>query len=284
MMFYVVAGKATETNVALVSAIRKHGLEAAHVRPEQAERRVGAGDVALGRIDVLPTLDVVEGCLWELRRLERRGAKILNGVGALLAAHDKLATALRLGRAGIRHPRTIHVDEGVEAKTDLFPVVLKPRFGSWGRDVVLCETPTDLSRALLRLSHRRWFRRHGALLQELIPPTGCDLRLIVARGRVVGAVERHARPGEWRTNVVLGGTRHRVTPPEEACDAAIAAARAIGGDFVGVDLLVDREGRYVVLELNGAVDFTADYDLDGRDVFADAAEALTANASALSAA
>jgi RimK family alpha-L-glutamate ligase len=276
MTFYVVAGRATETNVALVSAIRQLGLEAEHVRPEQAQRRVGAGDVALGRVDVLPTLDGVEGCLWELRRLERRGARVLNGVGALLAAHDKLATALRLGRAGIRHPRTLHVDAGLEPAVQRLPVVLKPRFGSWGKDVVLCETAQDLARAFRRLRRRRWFRHHGVLVQELVPPLGHDLRVLVARGRVVGAVERRAAPGEWRTNVSLGGERRRTSPSPEACETAAAAAEAIGADFVGVDLLPAEHGDYVVLELNGAVDFTDEYSLQGGDVFADTAEALAA--------
>jgi RimK family alpha-L-glutamate ligase len=279
MTFYVVAGKATETNVALVTAIRKHGVEAAHVRLAQAQRRVGAGDVALGRVDVLPTLDGIEGCLWELRRLERRGAHVLNGVGTLLAAHDKLATALRLGRASIPHPRTLHVDGGAEARPDLFPVVVKPRFGSWGRDVVLCETPAELDLAFQRLSRRRWFRRHGILVQELIPPMGHDLRLLVARGKVVGAVERYARSGEWRTNITLGGARRPVKPPPEACEVALAAAQAIKADLVGVDLLPTPDRGYVVLELNGAADFTPDYSLDNGDVFADVAAALTQDTS-----
>ena len=79
MTFYVLAGRPTETNVALVSAIRRLGVESTLLRPEQARRRVRAGDVALGRVDVLPTLDGVEACLWERRRLERHGVRVLNG-------------------------------------------------------------------------------------------------------------------------------------------------------------------------------------------------------------
>ena len=275
MTFYIVAGHATETNVALVSAIRRLGVESTLLRPEQARRRVRDGDVVLGRVDVLPTLDGVEACLWELRRLERHGARVLNGVGALLASHDKLATALRLARAGLRHPRTVHLDGRRPLPVLEPPLVLKPRFGSCGRDVVLCESDVAVERALDRLGRRRWFRRHGVLAQELVPPEGRDLRILVAGGEVVGAIERRPAPGEWRTNVALGGTRHAVTPPPDACETAVAAAHAVGGDFVGVDLLPSDEG-WVVLELNGAVDFTREYSLEGRDVFHDAALALAA--------
>ncbi|MCC6222097.1 MAG: hypothetical protein IT201_01235 [Thermoleophilia bacterium] len=273
---FVVAGHTTETNVALVSAFGRLGVESALLRPEQARRHIRRGDVLLGRVDVLPSLEGVEACLWELRRLERYGVRVLNGVGALLASHDKLATALRLGRAGLPHPRTVHLDGGRPSPGLEPPLVLKPRFGSWGRDVVRCESRAAVERELDRLAHQRWFRRHGVLAQELVPPAGRDLRLIVAGGEVVGAIERRSAPGEWRTNVALGATRHPVTPPPDARAAAIAAAGAVGGDLVGVDLLPSRAG-WVVLELNGAVDFTADYSLDGYNVFDAAARALTAD-------
>jgi glutathione synthase/RimK-type ligase-like ATP-grasp enzyme len=153
------------------------------------------------------------------------------------------------------------------------PIVLKPRFGSWGRDVILCRTRDGVERMRELLSRRPWFRA-GAVAQELVPPRGFDLRLVVAAGRVVGAVRRIAAPGEWRTNVALGGTRRSVTPTGRACATALAAAAAVGADFVGVDLLPASHERYVVVELNGAVDFNEAYALGGRDPFREAMRAL----------
>jgi [lysine-biosynthesis-protein LysW]--L-2-aminoadipate ligase len=148
--------------------------------------------------------------------------------------------------------------------------VLKPRFGSWGRDVVRCETRDELDEALQRAALSGWFREHGALVQELVPPIGWDLRLVVAGGCVVGAARRIAAVGEWRTNVSLGGCSEPVAPPPLARSLAIAAAAAIRADLVGVDLLPTRSG-YVIAEVNGAVDFRPWYTLDGDDVFAEAA-------------
>jgi RimK family alpha-L-glutamate ligase len=153
------------------------------------------------------------------------------------------------------------------------PVVVKPRFGSWGREVTLCETEVALRHHLHTLECRKWFKRHGVLVQELVEPVGQDLRIVVAGGVPVGAISRVAAKGEWRTNVSLGGTRVRVDPPPAALALAVWAAAAAGTELVGVDLLPDSDGSWTVLELNGAVDFTSEYRID-REPFAAAVSEL----------
>jgi len=271
----VVARTATETNVRLLEAAGRLGHDAVLVQPEEAAALLGRDDLALGRLDVLPSLDGPEPGLESLRALEHQGIAVANRAGALLAAHDKLVTALRLAGASLPHPRTAHVGDDVEVEFEL-PVVVKPRFGSWGSDVTLCRTRASLRRCLRSLRLRPWFQQQGALVQELVDAGGRDLRIVVAGGEVVGAIQRIAAPGEWRTNVALGGTREPVEPPLAACYLAQRAAEAIGADFVGVDLLPDGQGGYVVIELNGAVDFTDEYALGGQDVFARAVGVLAA--------
>jgi RimK family alpha-L-glutamate ligase len=262
----IIAHNISATNRGLLEAAVTLGLEAVVLSPEGAVRRLQADDVALGRLDVRPTLDGPEAGLETLRRLEENGVLVLNRDGALLAAHDKLITALRLSSRGVPHPRTAHV--GAAADLELpFPVVVKPRFGSWGSDVTVCRSRLELERCLRGLRRKAWFRRQGALVQELIRPQGYDLRLVVAAGEIVGAVKRVAAPGEWRTNIALGGSRRAFDPPPQACLTALGAAAAVGTDLVGVDLLPDAEGGWKVLELNGAVDFTAEYSLRGEFVF-----------------
>jgi hypothetical protein len=124
----VVLGTSTETNCALVSAFAGLGYRAWLAEPS-VPPRLGNGDIAVARLDVLPTLDGVEPGLWQLPRLARRGVEVMNGPLALLAAHDKLSTALLLGRAGVPQPRIAHVRD---ASLPSFapPYVVKPRFGS----------------------------------------------------------------------------------------------------------------------------------------------------------
>jgi glutathione synthase/RimK-type ligase-like ATP-grasp enzyme len=130
--------------------------------------------------------------------------------------------------------------------------------------VTRCDTPADVAYAIEQARPRVWFNATGGVLQRLVPPAGYDLRIVVAGGSVVGAIVREAAPGEWRTNVALGARRVPVVPPDDACELALAAAEAIGGDLVGVDLLPLPGGGWMVLELNGAVDFTASYSLNGE--------------------
>jgi RimK family alpha-L-glutamate ligase len=250
--FAVIAHRITPTNTRLGAVLT----------PAQALAKLHGGDVALGRLDILPTLDGVEPGLWALDRLEALGVTVLNGRRTLVAAHDKLATANAMFAAGVPHPRTVHVAPWLELPELIAPLVIKPRFGSWGDDVIRCDTEEEIDAALRLVHTRPWFVATGAVAQKLVYPRGYDLRIIVAAGQVVGAVKRVAAPGEWRTNVALGARREPTHPPAAACAIAIAAAHAIGGDLVGVDLLPADVGTWVVLEVNGAVDFNSTYTLD----------------------
>lgn len=273
MRVAIVSHRSSATNLAL-AARSWNGVQPELLSPREALLRLGRGDRALARLDVRDDLDGIEEGLWALERLVDCGVSILNRPPSLLRAHDKLLTARTLRRSGLPHPRTTLIDPGQRLPDLDFPAVLKPRFGSWGKDVLLCRDRDDLERDLASLSSRSWFHRSGALAQELIPPLGHDLRVIVARGVVVGAAKRIAPPGEWRTNVALGASVVRAVAPPVASRLALEAAAASGLDLVGVDLLPTGPGGFCVLELNGAVDFRPAYSFSGRNVFDDTVAAL----------
>jgi [lysine-biosynthesis-protein LysW]--L-2-aminoadipate ligase len=272
MRVALVAHHESETNLRLVEAAPL-GVQAEIVRPSRTRSWLGPGDAALARLDVLRSLDGMETGSFEVGLLENDGVPVLNPLSALMATHDKLQTSRILEAAALPHPRTAHVENTDDVGEVELPVVLKPRFGSWGSDVMLCTTRRQLSEALAEISERPWFRTHGVLMQELIPPLGHDLRVVVSGGQVVGAVRRQAAEGEWRTNVALGAERQHADPPRAAIELALGAAAAVGADLVGVDLLPVVDDGWAVIELNGAVEFNDEYSLGG-DVFALAMNAL----------
>ena len=261
--FAVIARQLSETNLDL-AARGWNGSHSHLFAPRDALLNLRAGDVALNRLDVAPQLDGVEEGLWIVNQLEAQGVRVFNRPPALLAAHDKLITARLLSAVGIPHPRTRRLHAATSLEGFSLPVVAKPRFGSWGRDVELCGDRRALDDYVRRMQRKAWWRA-GGVIQELVPPRSRDLRVIVAADEVVGAAVRIAAPGEWRTNVALGARSTSTTPPAEACELALAATRRLGIDLAGVDLLRDEDG-WVVLEINGAVEIRAHYSLGG-DVF-----------------
>jgi RimK family alpha-L-glutamate ligase len=270
MRFAVVAHQFTETNVAL-AARGWTGARSQLLPPRQALLQLGKGDIALNRLDVSPDLDSIEEGIWSVTQLESQGVRIFNRPPALLGCHDKLLTARLLRAAGVPHPRTRRLESARSGDGLTYPVVAKPRYGSWGRDVELCADPQALERYVSTMETRVWWRI-GGVVQELVRPLGIDLRVIVAGGRVVGAASRTAAPGEWRTNVAVGGTPSSAVPPANARELALAATGALGIDFAGVDLLPDGDS-WVVLEVNGAVDLRPMYSLDD-DVYSAALRSL----------
>ena len=272
MKFAVVAHRRSATNDALVAAARDWGLDSELLDPQRALALLEPGDIALARLDVRMGLDGIERGTGELERLTAGGVDVRNLPGALAVAHDKLLTVRALRLAGLPHPHTTHLSPSLPAAVPDLPLVLKPRFGSWGRDVERCSTAEELESALVRLQRKHWFREHGALAQELVEPRGWDLRVVVAGGTIVGAACRVAQGGEWRTNAALGAQVQAAEPSPIAQALARAAARASRLDLVGVDLLPTANG-FVIIELNGAVDFRPLY-APHRNVYADAVSAI----------
>jgi RimK family alpha-L-glutamate ligase len=274
MRVALIAHRPSPTSLAL-AARAWNGTPIEVLSPRDALLRLERGDIALVRLDVREDLGGIEEGLSAVERLVDQGVTVLNPPFALVRAHDKVLTARTLRRAGLPHPQTRLIEHHREPPDLDFPVVVKPRFGSWGREVALCGDRGELGRTLERLAFSDWFRATGAIAQELIPPLGHDLRLIVAGGGVIGVGRRTAAPGEWRTNVALGATVSNVSPSPVAVELARAAAEASGLDLVGVDLLPTGPGGFSVVELNGAVDFRPVYAAHGRDIFTDAIAALS---------
>ena len=261
MAFAIVAHSSTETNTALASAWRasdSYGI----LSPREALGFLGHGDVALARLDVRRSLDAVEPGLSDLVELERRGVRVLNRPEALLAGHDKLLTARLLESGCVPTPRTVFVGDDWGELASMLPLVLKPRFGSWGADVFRVDDEGELRRLERKLAGRPWLARGGAIAQELIPSIGFDLRVLVARGEVVGAVRRRTSDGEWRSNVSCGARRITETVEPRAARLALEAVEMTCLDLAVADIMPLPGEGFCVLEVNAAPDFGLDYNTD----------------------
>ena len=183
-----------------------------------------------------------------LHALEERGMAVINSPRTIERTVDKLWTTALLAHAGLRVPETVvceHPDEAMAAFRALGDVIVKPLFGSMGLGMVRVSDEEMAFRVFRTLETLR----SVYYLQRAIDHDGCDVRAFVVGGRVIGAIERSA-PG-WKTNLARGGRARAVTLPAARVESALAAAKAVGADYAGVDLLPARDGTTYVVEVNG---------------------------------
>ena len=149
-------------------------------------------------------------------------------------------------------------------------VVIKPIFGSMGHGMVRVSDPDVAFRVVRALEQMR----SVFYVQRAIDHGGRDVRVFVVGGRVLGAIERRAPAGEWRTNVALGGSARPSTFPLRSSRLALRAAAAVGADYAGVDLLPVARRRVFVLEVNGIPGWQGLQQATGIDVAAAIVEHL----------
>lgn len=209
-----------------------------------------------------------------LLRLEAAGVPVWNPPRTVEAAVDKFLATAKLAAAGLPVPETWageSAQDALEAFADLGgDVVVKPLFGSEGRGMVRVTAPEIAWRVFTALE------RIGSViyLQPYLPNPGADLRAFVLNGRVLGAMRRHARPGEWRANVAVGGRPEACRLEPEAERLALNAARAVGARLAGVDLLPGPDGALTVLEVNAVPGWKALAAATGIDVALEILDAL----------
>lgn len=188
-----------------------------------------------------------------VRQFEMMGTFSINESVAISRSRDKLRSLQLLSRKGIGMPRTgfAHHPDNIG---DLIknvggaPVVIKLLEGTQGIGVVLADThksAESLIEAFMGLNV-------SILVQEYIKEAGgADIRCLVVGGKVIAAMKRQAAPGEFRSNLHRGGTASivRLSPAERK--TAVDAAKTMGLNMCGVDILRGKDGP-LVMEVNSS--------------------------------
>ncbi|MFZ6050772.1 30S ribosomal protein S6--L-glutamate ligase [Halocola ammonii] len=173
--------------------------------------------------------------------------------GAILRSRDKLRSLQVLSRAGLGLPKTAFANfssdpERLIESVGGTPVIIKLLEGTQGLGVVLAETMKSASSVIEAFNGLR----ERVIIQEFIKEAkGADIRVFVINGKVVGAMKRQGKEGEFRSNLHRGGKAEVVKLSRKESNAAIKAAHAMGLAVAGVDMLQSARGP-LILEVNSS--------------------------------
>jgi len=207
-------------------------------------------DAVLARIIPSGSLEQIIFRVDALHWIEDHGVLVVNSPRAIERSVDKFYTDALLHEAGLDTPETVVCEttaDALAAVRQFGDAVIKPIFGSMGCGLVRVSDPDVAYRIVRALDQTK----SVFYVQRYIEHDGRDIRVFVVGGRVLGAIERRALPGDWRTNVARGADAVPFELPATWAQMAVRAAAAIGADYAGVDLLPSKDGRVFVLEVNG---------------------------------
>ena len=196
------------------------------------------------------------------QQLEQQGVRVFNSAAAIAVCDDKTLTHLQLQSAGISQPPFLlcpHTFPGVgygdmhfvQQAGDIlnFPMVIKEGCGSFGQQVYLAHNIKEATDIISRIG------AGPILFQRFISEcAGHDERLFVVDGQVIAAIRRESRNGDFRANIENGGYPVQYAPTREECDLAVAACKALGLSFGGVDILPAQTGP-LICEVNSNAHF-----------------------------
>ena len=203
-----------------------------------------------------------------LQILEMWGVPTINRYDVGLVCGDKIHTSLALMRAAVPTPAVrvaLTAESALEAIEAMgYPVVLKPATGSWGR-LLARVADRDTAEAILEHKATLGGPQHGVFyIQEYVDKGGYDIRTFVVGDEAICAITRTS--DHWITNTARGG-RAANCPLNPSLEAiSVAAAHAVGGGVLAIDLMQLADGSYTVNEVNYTMEFRNSIAPTGVDI------------------
>lgn len=206
---------------------------------------------------------VVERCinhsraLYSLRILNDRNVKTVNSAHVADVCGNKLQTTSALAAAHVPQPRSLVAftpESALKAIEQLgYPVVLKPAVGSWGR-LLSKLNDRDAAEAILEHKETLGSYHHSIFyIQEYVNKPLRDIRAFVVGDETICAIYRNSE--HWITNTARGGKSSNCPVTPELNDICVAAAKAVGGGVVAIDVFEDPERGLLINEVNYTMEF-----------------------------
>ena len=225
-------------------------------------------------LESVPQIDIAfERCvshsraLYSLQFLEQAGVHCINRASVARICGDKVESSIELARHGVAQPAlkvAYTEDSALAAIEELgYPVILKPVVGSWGR---LLSKINDREAAEAVLEHKRLlgsYQHSIFYVQEYVEKNGRDIRAFVVGDECICAIYRES--SHWITNTARGASALNCPVTNEIAELSLAAAEAVGGGVVAVDLFESSRGL-MVNEVNYTMEFRNSIKPTGVDI------------------
>lgn len=252
----------------LFEALEKRGLDYDRIDDREAKFNLDAPGEWAGYDVVLERSISYGRGLYATQMLNGWGIPTVNMASVAATCGDKMASSIALKRAGVPQPNVrmaFTPESALAAMEELgYPVVLKPVVGSWGRMV---SKINDRDAAEAILEHREVlgnYQHQIFYIQELIRKPGRDIRAFIAGDETMTAIYRTSE--HWITNTARGGKGSVCPVTPELNEICRAAAEAVGGGVLAIDLLEDPDRGLLVNEVNHTMEFHTTVPTTGVDI------------------
>ena len=264
-------------NNRLIHAALNAGHHVVLLNPKRCYSSLSTGSYSVacskGKLElhaVLPRIgaSIDQYTLGLVRQFELQGIRVVNDSAAIERTRDKFRALQELARGGIGIVETCCVNNLQNLRSAVselggYPVVLKLRSSRQGRGVTLAESEETARFIIENLREPGT----GIIVQRFYPiEQRKDIRLLVVGDRVVGAALMSPPPGDFRSNVHVGGRGEAIDPGAELSRLALGASRTLGLEIAGVDIVAPKKGDPVVLEVNYAPGFRGLEAATGLDI------------------
>jgi len=225
-------------------------------------------------LESVPDIDiVVERCINHsramhgLRLFESLGIRCINSSDVARICGDKILTSLALKEAGLAQPpiRVAFTEDSalIAIEERGYPVVLKPVVGSWGR-LLAKVNDRDSAEAILEHKTVLGSYHHSIFyIQKYVEKQGRDIRSFVVGNECIAAIYRSS--SHWITNTARGAVATGCPVTDEIASLSVAAAHAVGGGVLAVDLFESTEGL-LVNDVNYTMEFRNSIDTTGVNI------------------
>ena len=253
----------------LMAALDARGVEYDRIDDGEATFDLDAGPGLWAQYDVvlMRSISYVRG-LYAAQVLNAWGIPTVNSASVAATCGDKLVTSAALRQASVPQPRVriaFSSEAALKAIEELgYPVVLKPVVGSWGR-LLAKINDRDAAEALIEHKEILGSYQHSVIyIQEYVTKPGRDIRAFVVGDQTVTAIYRKSE--HWITNTARGGQGETCPVTPELDTICQAAARAVGGGVLAIDVLEDPQRGYLINEVNHTMEFHTTVPTTGVDI------------------